>query len=869
MSRSASRLALIAVIVFLGTSILTVPAAASSEWTAMFYIDGDNNLEYYGKVEMSEVNDSVAETVALVLKDDADDGDTRLYHVLNGTTTELSPDWLDSEMNMGDGDTLFEFVNWSLANYPSNKTFITLWDHGGAFVGCCADDTDGHDMLTMSEIRTALSGALGEDERIDVIGFADCLMANTEVAYELRDVGSYMVGSEKVGWAYGSEAINWDMDDIIECMDDNDDPADVASFVVSNGMDLLSGMKYQSHTWSAINLTNMTGLLDDLDDLSAAMDDAFPDRYLEIMSAREATESYQGPYGGQYDRIVDLYHFAENLLAFTTLPSEVLDAAAAVMDELNVTVIAEGHHTALLDNDEPCDHAHGLSINFPDVRAKMWYYYTHSTRGPAEFVSDSDWDEFLSLYGSYLFVDDDGSGTGDGSAVDPYDSVQEAVDAALAGDTVRIMDGTYDESVIVNVSISIVGNGTGNTVVMGDGGDVFSIIADSTLVSRLTVVDAASGYAGIAVSSDDVVLTMLNASGNPVGVVVDTSLNCTITFCNVSGNGVGVLIERAYPGTHIDNTSFRNNQFNINNTGTSDVDAEYNFWGTVDEADIRDAIHDGCDDISLGTVDYAPWYGSDLSSVHHADVAAPTTTSDHDDAWHRSDITFNLTALDSGTGVEETFFRIVPGAWQTGTAVVVPAPADHSMDGIVTVEFRSVDRVGNNGTIVAITVRIDTTAPELRIWYDVSRDRVRFHPADLLDDSPVKKTRRSGSLRTFILTDHAGNVAKVKLLYTKSVRDDWSIRKVVLTKVRHNDGAWHYFRAGERYALRTLTESRSLSGLEQISRGSNWQFSAIYAGATDSTRVTVSDGGWSTSTVSGVCCADMFVSGNAATYSLS
>jgi len=869
MTSCSGRFALVAIIVFLAPVLFTVSVAGSSEWTAMFYIDGDNNLEYYGKVEMSEINDSVADTVALVLKDDADDGDTRLYHVLDGVTTELSPDWLDSEMNMGDDDTLYEFVNWTLSEYPSNRTFIEMWDHGGAFVGCCVDDTDGHDMLTLTETRTALSDALGDGERIDVIGYADCLMANTEVAYELRDVGSYMVGSEKVGWAYGSEAINWDHDDIIESMDTYDDPADVAAFVVSNGMDLASGMKYQSHTWSAINLTNMTGLMDDLNALATALDSAFEDHYWDIIDARDATESYEGPYGSQYDRVVDLWHFSGNIYNITSLPSDVRDAASAVMDELNVTVIAEGHHSAWLDNDEPCGNAHGLSINFPDARWKMWSYYTHSTRGPAEFVSDSEWDEFLRTYGGHIFVDDDAAGPGDGSRGDPYTSVQDGVDSAVLGNTVLVFEGTYTENVDVDVALTVVGNGSAVTEISADGGSALTISADDVTVIGLRLTDATTGFAGIEVAANDTTIKNVNATGNAVGIEIEGVDDCSVLWTNVSGNDVGIALVGPCPGTDIQNTTFHGNTVNLFNNGTSAVDAEFNHWGTVDELAIRSSIFDVLDDVTLGTVDYSPWYGRGNNTVYRGDVTAPTTTSDHDGEWHNDDITINLTAVDTGTGVDETYFRIGSGAWQTGIVIVVPAPANGSMDGEMTIEYCSVDRAGNNGTVVIITVHIDTTAPELRIWFDSHANRVRLHPDDVLDPSPGKTVKRSTSVRTYILTDHAGNVAKVKLLFSKSTGDGWTVYKIALTKVRHNDGPWTYFTSGERYALRARIESRDLADLEQEVRGSTWKITAVYADTTDSTRVTVSDGGWTASTEPGLCCADMFVSGNKAPYALS
>ncbi len=865
MSSPSARFMVALSLLLLAFPLISMSASASSEWTAMFYLDGDNNLEFYSKVEMAEINDSVADTVTLVLKDDADDGDTVLYHVEDGTTTELSPSWLDSEMNMADGDTLYEFVNWTLEEYPSNRTFLTMWDHGGAFTGCCVDDTDGG-TLTIAETRTALDDALDEGERIDVIGYAQCLMANTEVAYEMRDVGSYMVASEKVGWAYGSQAISWDMDLIIEYMDTTDDPADVASYVVEEALDLYSFMVYQSHTWSAINLTNMTALMSDLNDFIDAMDEAYDFHHWEIIEAREATESYEGPYGNQYDRIVDLHHYVGHIFNITSIPTALRDAALALMEELNSTIIAEGHHTSTTDADEACGNAHGLSINFPDTENKLWSSYTSITRGPGEFVTDSEWDEWLFTYWDILFVDDDASGPGDGSIGDPYPTIQDAIDAADAGTIVSVMDGTYQEDIVLDVDISLIGNGSTTTELTSDGGTVITVTADGATVGGFMITDAPSGHAGIDVEADDVTISQVNVTENDVGIQIDSSDGCSVTYSDVIGNDVGIEISGSCPSTDIQNVTMLSNDLNMHNDGTSSIDAEYNHWGTVHESSLVATITDWSDDDTLGVVDYSPWYGFRNTTQYTPDMTAPTTTDDHVDGWYNSNVTINLTATDDLSGVRETYYRIDGGDWETGTVVLVHALPDGSSDGNVTVEYRSVDHSGNNGTIINITVKIDATAPELRIWYDTFSDRVRFDVYDEIDGAPEKKRKRSGSRYTFILTDHAGNLVKVKLIYSRSTSSGWSLHKIALTKAKFDGGSWNVFRSGERFAMRALSQARSLQMYEQDVYGSRWSVAAEYDKSESSTDVTVVDGGTTTSTESGMCTCDMFVSGSGTSY---
>ena len=102
------------------------------------------------------------------------------------------------------------------------------------------------------------------------------------------------------------------------------------------------------------------------------------------------------------------------------------------------------------------------------------------------------------------------------------------------------------------------------------------------------------------------------------------------------------------------------------------------------------------------------------------DTTPPTTTvSGAESLWHNSDITLTLTATDnpSGFGVAATYFQIDGGAWTEGTSVTIPAPVDHSNDGIHTVSYYSTDNAGNTEATQSVTVKIDTRPPVIRLAY--------------------------------------------------------------------------------------------------------------------------------------------------------
>ena len=94
------------------------------------------------------------------------------------------------------------------------------------------------------------------------------------------------------------------------------------------------------------------------------------------------------------------------------------------------------------------------------------------------------------------------------------------------------------------------------------------------------------------------------------------------------------------------------------------------------------------------------------------DKAPPTTTDDAPSGSQSSLVTVTLSAGDvSGSGVASTSYRVDGGGWHSGTSVVISAPADHSNDGSHTIDYGSLDNVGNAETVRHASVTIDTQAP--------------------------------------------------------------------------------------------------------------------------------------------------------------
>ena len=114
--------------------------------------------------------------------------------------------------NMGDPDTLYEFLSWGVENFPAEKMGVVFWNHGsGSINGACFDELNDSDSLSLAEINAALSAVYENmDDKFEFIGFDCCLMGTLETANMLATYARYFYGSQETepgsGWDYTSLA---------------------------------------------------------------------------------------------------------------------------------------------------------------------------------------------------------------------------------------------------------------------------------------------------------------------------------------------------------------------------------------------------------------------------------------------------------------------------------------------------------------------------------------------------------------------------------------------------------------------------------------------------------------------------------------
>ena len=124
----------------------------------------------------------------------------------NGGLTHLAD---VGRRNIGEADTLADFVVWGVGQYPAARYALIFWNHGGGSVlGFGADEWHENDSLTLDELAAGLDAAYEQTgQAFELIGFDACLMATVETAALMQPYGRYLVASEELepghGWDYG------------------------------------------------------------------------------------------------------------------------------------------------------------------------------------------------------------------------------------------------------------------------------------------------------------------------------------------------------------------------------------------------------------------------------------------------------------------------------------------------------------------------------------------------------------------------------------------------------------------------------------------------------------------------------------------
>ena len=442
-----------------------------ADWTFMVYLDSDNSLANatVGSsvhdlgvdvfLKMASVESSPNVNV-IVQMDRANSLDERYgnwtgakrFKVTKGMTptVENAVEDLGEDVNMGDPNTLKNFVNWTVNSYPARFFLLVLWDHGSGCMGVCEDVTSGSDFLSLPEISESLNGS---PMIIDGLLIDACSMGMIEVAYQMRNSANILAGPEGLG--YAPAPYDYYLSSLM-----NDTSVSPRTFVTQIVDDyrkwcIVNSDQIKNATMTSIDLTKMTTLTAAVDDFAATIKEKETIYHEQISLARNETKGYLGPLGQQVGSetvyqtgyYVDLYSFASKIRAHVQ-DQKLKDASDQVMNGVEDAVIFEFDI-----NDKGTN---GLAVYFPEEKSKYDYDSFADIYEATSFAKDTFWDEMVRQHLSGFIV----------TIKTGFQSMPVKIDEDFYNTTIENMTKVFLQpgSHVVNVSITFAPTGDPESV---------------------------------------------------------------------------------------------------------------------------------------------------------------------------------------------------------------------------------------------------------------------------------------------------------------------------------------------------------------------------------------------------------------------
>ncbi|RLF53416.1 MAG: hypothetical protein DRN24_01020 [Thermoplasmata archaeon] len=203
---------------------------------------------------------------------------------------------------------------------------------------------------------------------------------------------------------------------------------------------------------------------------------------------------------------------------------------------------------------DPPGNDNGIINYYESVNAIQDYY--------SRIINLSQVTDVIALYeGGNVIVDDDAdAGWYDATHVK---TIQEGINNASTDNIVFVLNGTYFEKIVVNKSISIIGENKDNTIINGTTRDITVLISsDEVLFSCFSILQ---GECGMGILSNNSIIKNNSVSDSMYNMIISSSKNTTISCNNITNTerepyadyGICLWIRGQSENIKVDNNTFK------------------------------------------------------------------------------------------------------------------------------------------------------------------------------------------------------------------------------------------------------------------------------------------------------------------------
>jgi hypothetical protein len=400
-------------------------------------MNGDNNLETYALLDFDEIAKvAISDKVNVLVQLDRI-GDPNASNSVNWAHTirfkmkknifplpdYKAPDGDLGEQDMGDGNVLANFVEWSKKNYPAKRYMLIIWDHGqgwrftktvafdgssqetkqyfsdrssnnAAYKSVSHDETNKSELYNR-EIQDSLSELL-KNQKINLLGFDACLMAMIETGYAFRGIANYMVASEELEPGEG-----WNYTDWLTALMKKPTMVEIdLGKVIVESYKKTYINKEPNTTLSCIDLNQMENVADQIDKLSNLLISELSTNWMQIKKMREECNVFAPESENPFHHI-DIVQFCLQITKYST-NRNLKEQASVLIDAITRQAIKYNYAG---ESRRGNFGSYGLAIYFPKTgteyssdKYEQGGYKKENNYYPVEFVQNKQWADFLHAY---------------------------------------------------------------------------------------------------------------------------------------------------------------------------------------------------------------------------------------------------------------------------------------------------------------------------------------------------------------------------------------------------------------------------------------------------------------------------------------
>jgi hypothetical protein len=313
------------------------------------------------------------------------------------------------EVRDGEGpESLQDFVEWGMQNFPAKNYVLVINSHGGASKGC--------QDISPAEMSDALTAGVnnaneksGRDDSLDAIIFGACMMGSLEVVSELKDNTDVIIAPQGLA----GDTANYQWDDIIRKVQKNIDKRnnfDVKEFANefvnhfrvddNNEFDVKYYKGYGD--LSAVDTSKIPDLLESFNELLETCEkEGVTDA--QLFRAVANSEGFRRDLNRDdylvrdySTQVKDFGTFLSNLQKTDDLPATVKTAADKTQKNLRQSIIAKKHTRGHLYNLQgEVRNATGLSIWAPENTVDFDSYSSYTNNVPTFTEQVPQWNKSL------------------------------------------------------------------------------------------------------------------------------------------------------------------------------------------------------------------------------------------------------------------------------------------------------------------------------------------------------------------------------------------------------------------------------------------------------------------------------------------